>query len=63
MKSLRQLKKLKQTIARLRRFNAWRRGEDGRTFESLEISAEQIGKDIEYVCDWLEGDLFADSED
>ena len=63
MKSLRQLKKLKQTITRLKMFNRWRRGEDERTFESLEISTKQIGKDIEYVCDWLEGELFADNKD
>ena len=63
MKSLRQLKKLKQTITRLKMFNRWRRGEDERVFEELRISPKQIGKDIEYVCNWLEGELFADSGD
>jgi hypothetical protein len=45
---------MKNTIKRLRLFNRWRLGEDERTFESLEISAEQIGKDIEFVCNMLE---------
>jgi len=38
---------MKDLIKRLRRFNAWRRGDDPRTFPDLNISPKQIGLDID----------------
>lgn len=47
-------KKLNGVIKRLRKFNEWRRNDNPVTFVELDISAKQIGKDIDFVCEYLE---------
>lgn len=41
--------KMSEVIERLKKYNAYRCGEG--TFEEMDISAEQITKDIDFICD------------
>jgi len=42
-------------IKRLRVYNQWRIGDDCRSFDELGFSTTQITKDINNICDILEG--------
>jgi hypothetical protein len=44
----------KSVIKRLREFNRWRRGEDERDYLEFGQTPTQIGKDIDFICDYVE---------
>jgi hypothetical protein len=41
-------------VTRLRGFNRWRRGEDKRDYIEFGQTPTQIGKDIDFICDYVE---------
>lgn len=48
------IKDAKNIVKRLKKFNAWRRGEIECTIDELGMTAKDIGLDIEFACLFLE---------